>query len=337
MTTIATPIQSKAKAAAPDPKKVLLSPAVLVPLAVMAIAFVAVFWRWLLKQYQPHLPGVSWSFLEPLGGYSWQKPEDWGHAYMVPLISLFEIYRRRDAFVSAVRTSFWPALAVVVMGVVMYVFFIIGFSNHMFQGVALVLTLAGLCLLTLGPKLFGFLVFPLLYLLFAVTISESVMNTVTYRLQDIAAQGAWVTLNMIGIDTDLTGNVLTPHDSTGKAIEPLNVAEACSGMRMVIAFLALSVAVGWFGCRYWWQRAALFMLGVPTAVFMNVIRVTVLGIAALYNPDLSTGASHMFIGNILLFVAFFLFMGVVWTLKRIQPDPAPAAVKPKASVKGVKA
>ena len=52
MTTIATPIQSKAKAAAPDPKKVLLSPAVLVPLAVMAIAFVPLF-------KHKHTPGAA--------------------------------------------------------------------------------------------------------------------------------------------------------------------------------------------------------------------------------------------------------------------------------------
>lgn len=323
---------------ASDPIQQLKNPALWVPLALLAAAFMALAWRWLLKQYQPALP-FDWKFLEPLGGYSWQKPQDWGHSYLVPLISLFALYRERKTLAARERSVFWPGLLVMLLGVVMYVFFIIGFSNHMFQGGSLILVLSGLCLLVFGPRVFGVLVFPLLYLLMAVTISEAVMNKITYRLQDIAAQGAWVMLNMIGIDTDITGNVLTPHDSMGKALEPLNVAEACSGMRMVIAFMALGLAVGWLGCAFWWQRIALFLMGVPLAVFMNVVRVAVLGVLSLIDPNLSTGEAHSFIGNILLIPSFLLFLGIMWVLKRVQPEaasepvPVPAPAKKPAGGK----
>ncbi len=325
----------------------LRKPALWVPLAILSAAFAALAWRWLLKQYQPHVPGIDWKFLEPLGGYSWQKPQDWGHSYMVPLISLFALWKSRDTLVTRPRSAFWPGLVVTLLGVVMYVFFIVGFSNHMFQGGALVLTLSGLSLLIFGPRVFGVLVFPLLYLLMAVTISESVMNKMTYRLQDIAAQGAWVTLNMIGIDTDIAGNVLTLHDSTGAALSPLNVAQACSGMRMVIAFIALAAAIGWLGCTFWWQRIALFLMGVPTAVFMNIIRVAFLGVMSLWNPNFATGEAHAFIGNVLLVPSFFLFLGIMWALKKIVPeegvpvvakkkDNKPAPAKPAAAQGGAK-
>lgn len=321
----AKPVGQVVALAESDPLTRLKSPSLWVPLAVLGAAFVALAWRWILKQYQPALP-LDWKFLEPMGGYSWQKPQDWGHSYIVPLISLFALYKDRHTLARRERSVFWPGLLVMVLGVVMYVFFIIGFSNHMFQGGALILCLSGLALLVFGPKVFGVLVFPLLYLLMAVTISEAVMNKVTYRLQDIAAQGAWVMLNMIGIDTDITGNVLTPHDSNGKALEPLNVAEACSGMRMVIAFMALGLAVGWLGCAFWWQRIALFLMGVPLAVFMNVVRVAVLGVLSLINPNLSTGEAHSFIGNILLIPSFLMFLGIMWVLKKVQPDPSASPV-----------
>lgn len=327
-----------AKAAVIAPVDVLAElkkPAVWVPLAILASAFVAFAWRWMLKQYQPHLPGLDWKFLEPLGGYSWQKPQDWGHAYMVPLISLYALWVSRATLMTRERTAFWPGLVVALLGVVMYVFFIVGFSNHMFQGGALVLTLAGLSLMIFGPRVFGVLVFPLLYLLMGITISESVMNKMTYRLQDIAAQGAWVTLNMVGIETDIAGNVLTPHDFSGKELAPLNVAQACSGMRMVIAFIALAAAIGWLGCRFWWQRIALFLMGVPTAVFMNIIRVAFLGVMSLWDPNFATGEAHAFIGNILLFPSFFLFLGIMWALKKIVPEEE-AAPAPKKSKQGKK-
>ena len=321
----------------PDPIDRLKHPAVWVPLVLLGVAFISLFWRWIFKQYQPALPGLAWKFLEPMGGYSWQKPQDWGHSYIVPLISVFALYKERRTLAERTSSAFWPAIIALLTGVVTYVYFIVGYSNHMFQGGALVLTLAALVLLVLGPRKFGVFVFPLIYLLFAVTISENVMNKVTYRLQDIAADGAWVVLNMVGIDTDIGGNVLTVHDSTGKALAPLNVAEACSGMRMVIAFMALAVAVGYFGCTQWWQRFALFMLGVPVAVFMNIIRVAVLGMLSLIDPNLSTGEAHGFIGNVLLVPAFLLFLGVLWALKRIQPDipPAPAPALTAAKPKGV--
>lgn len=137
---------------------------------------------------------------------------------------------------------------------------------------------------------------------------------------------------MIGIETDISGNVLTPHDFSGKELAPLNVAQACSGMRMVIAFIALAAAIGWLGCRFWWQRIALFLMGVPTAVFMNIIRVAFLGVMSLWDPNFATGEAHAFIGNVLLVPSFFLFLGIMWALKRIvpeEPEVVPAEKKKK--------
>lgn len=334
MTTASASTKLPTSAARPapgaDPIQALARPGAWVPLALLAAAFVSLSWRWLLKQYQPHIPAFDWKFLEPLGGYSWQKPQDWGHAYMVPLISIYALYKDRAKITERPRSAFWPGVVVAVLGTVMYIFFIVGFSNHMFQGGSLVLALSGLSLMVFGPRVFGVLVFPLAYLLLAVTVSESVMNNMTYRLQDIAAQGAWATLNMIGIETDIAGNVLTLHDSLGNPLAPLNVATACSGMRMVIAFIALGAAVGWLGCAFWWQRIALFLMGVPTAVFMNIIRVAFLGVMSLWDPNFATGEAHAFIGNVLLVPSFFLFIGIMWALKRIVPEPEPVKVGAKA-------
>ncbi len=271
----------------------------------LGAAFFGLTYRFMLKQFG-------------IGGFSWDKPEDWGHAYVVPLISAWYLWRERKTLASLSRMVFWPGLGLMLLGVVSYVYFITAFSNHMFQGAAIILTLAGLLLLLFGPAVFPRLVFPLGFLLFAVTISEMVMLKVTFGLKLLASKGAYALLNLIGIHTESQGNILIVHN--GNQQHPLNVADACAGMRMVIAFVALAAAVAFFQCRLWWQRVAVVFLAVPVALLLNVARVTVLGVLSLWDTDLTTGGAHMFIGTLLLVPAFLLFMGCVWVLKQLAPD-----------------
>src|SRR6185295_233957 len=112
-------------------------------------------------------------------------------------------------------------------------------------------------LLLTGPSAFRKMFLPLLYLVFAFTISEAILNKITFPLQLVASQGATLMLKIaapiFGYTADVDGNTITIIPSKGAPI-PLNVAEACSGMRMVIAFFALAGAVALFSCRFWWQR-----------------------------------------------------------------------------------
>jgi exosortase len=149
------------------------------------------------------------------------------------------------------------------------------------------------------------------------------MIKVTFQLQLIASKGAWVMLSVIGsifgFLVDLDGNTLSVGGNK------LNVAEACSGMRMVVAFYALAATVAALGCRHWWQRVALLLLAAPVAIFMNVIRVAVLGLLSLGNVNLAAGEAHMLIGTLLLIPSLALFLAVVWTLNKLVNEDENAA------------
>ncbi len=278
--------------------------------ALLAAVFLSLTFRFMLKQFG-------------IGGFSWDKPEDWGHAYVVPLISAWYVWRERTALASLPRVVFWPGLGLMLLGIVSYVFFISGYPIHMFQGAAIILMLAGLLLLLFGPVVFPRLVFPLGFLFFAATISDQVMIRITFGLKLLASQGAFAVLNLLGVHTERQGNILIVHD--GNEQHPLNVADACAGMRMVIAFIALAFAVAFFQCRFWWQRVAVIFLAIPVAVLLNVARVAVLGVLSLWDQDLTTGGAHMFIGTLLLVPAFLLFMGCVWVLKQLAPNEGRAS------------
>lgn len=264
---------------------------------------------------------------------------DWQHAFFVPLISLYMVWQWRDRIFALRPTIFWPGLIPLLLSVPAYMLFQIGsLSNHMGQGFSMILGLFGLLLFLLGPRMIQPLFLPIAFLVFGVTISEMVMIQVTFRLQGIAAEGGYVLLNLVGITTDLKGHTLqVTHPKTGTLI-PLNIAEACSGMRMLIAFMALGVAVALVGLKHWWQRIALILTGVPVALVMNILRVVVLGVLSLSNPEWAKGQAHMFIGMVLLFGAFIVFMGIAWALQKVvNEDDASVQAKLLKEQKAAKA
>lgn len=276
--------------------------------AVALIAFVALFADWFLRQ----------------GAMSAKWIEDWGHAFVIPLISGYMLWRVRHRIGAATATAFWPGLALVALGVGCYFFFLLAVSNHMLQGAAMITTLFGAALTVFGPGVMRLAAVPVLFLAFGITISERIMIELTFPLQLLASKGAWILLTLCGplagFSVDLEGNTLTMIDGQGKALSPLNVAEACSGMRMLIAFFALSAAVAVLGCREWWQRIAVIILAAPVALLMNIVRVATLGILSLIDENLAHGDAHMVVGTILLFPSLGLFMLVVWALKRAVPE-----------------
>jgi exosortase len=283
----------------------------------VAAAFVGLFYRWFSKQ----------------GEFSAAHLEDWGHSFMVPAITGYLIWQRRATIAATPIRPFWPGLLPVALGIVSYLTLSIGRvpGTHMNQGAAVLLTVFGIALTLFGVRCFRWLSLPLAFLAFGITIAEAVMLAITWPLQLIASQGAYVMLALIGrvagFQVGVEGNVLTVITAQGREF-PLNVAEACSGMRMVVAFIALGAAVAVIACRLWWQRIAVFVLAVPVALLMNIIRVAVLGLLTLGNPDLAQGEAHTLIGTLLLIPGLGVFLVVVWALNAIvvlpsEPKPAP--------------
>jgi exosortase len=293
--------------------------------ALLAAAFFLMYIRWFDKQFGPggEIMGIDFGS----GSYSANRFQDWGHAYFIPIISIAYIYVRRHTIDLTRAATYWPAIAPAALGVLVYVVFAAVRPTHMLQGFGMLLTLACTVLLLFGPYIFRRVLFPVAYLALGITIAEQVMLMITFPLKQLAAQGGHLMLAIIGIDHRLQGNVLHVFDASGNEF-PLDVAEACSGMRMVVAFVALSVAVAFFSCRQWWQRAAVMLVAVPVALFMNIVRVAALAALTLQDPDLAVGGAHTFIGTLLLVPAFLMFMGFVWVFKKATPDDEPETATP---------
>ncbi len=270
----------------------------------LGVAFLGLFYRWFFTQ----------------GRKSVNQIEDWGHAFVIPAISVYLLWRNREQLKRLSAEVFWPGIVPLSLGIATYFAGIVTIQNHMVQGFSMILALFGVALLMLGPRVMQVAFIPIAFLVFMVTISERIMDDITGKLKEVASFGSWIILTVLGpvfdYTLDLSGNTLHIYKATGEYI-PLNVADACSGMRMVIAFYALAGAVAVLSTKRWWQRIALMLLAGPVAVGMNLLRVVVLGLVSLIDPDLASGDAHMVIGTLLLIPSLLLFLGLVWVLDKL--------------------
>ena len=141
------------------------------------------------------------------------------------------------------------------------------------------------------------------------------MEIITFELQDIASVGSYYGLSFLGLDVTRAGNTLEIlYDGNSY---PLNIAEACSGMRMLMAFFALGVAMAYTSLKYTWQQIILVVLAVPTAVFVNILRVMTLGLLSIADSGFAAGDFHTFVGTLWLIPAFLIYLGIVWVLKNL--------------------
>ncbi len=293
--------------------QVFASPLGLVGAAIGILGFGLYFWTWFYRQ---HL-------------FSSEYLEDWGHAYVIPLITGYMLWMERERLKGLPVRPFVAGVPAIVLGMVGFLFFTLNISNHMLQGACMLLALYGVVLTAFGPAMSRATFLPIAFLAFGITISARIMTAMTFPLQILASKGAWVmlglTLTPFGYTIEIDGNMLEIFDSSGLMVAPLNVAEACSGMRMLIAFFALAGAVSLLSMKLWWQRILLMMLAAPVALLMNIVRVAVLGILTLIDPALAAGDAHTLIGTILLVPSLGLFLGVRWALQKVVSETPDAA------------
>jgi exosortase len=108
----------------------------------------------------------------------------------------------------------------------------------------------------------------------------------------------------------------------GQRLEPpLNVADACSGMRLLLAFLALGVAMAYLHWRPIWQRLILLASTIPIAVFCNMVRVTTTGFIYVFiAPKYAQGVYHDMLGILMLVLAFGMYWLLAWFMESLFVD-----------------
>ena len=85
----------------------------------------------------------------------------------------------------------------------------------------------------------------------------------------------------------------------------------------------LGLVVGYFTCRTTPVRALLVALAIPTAIFMNVVRIVATAVMAQADPELAEGFFHSFSGWIVFLCGFGILYGLAAALARLEGEAPP--------------
>ena len=236
--------------------------------------------------------------------HHWSVVEDYQHGFIVVPLALFFAYERRWDLEDAPISGSWLGLIPMLIGLTSLMIGRLG-TELMTMRSGFVFTLIGLVLLLLGREIFKILAFPLFFLFLMVPLPQSLVNTIAFPLQLIAAKFAVWSLQEIGIPALVEGNII--H----LAHTQLFVAEACSGLRSLMALITLGVVFAYFFKRgAIWTRLLLVASTIPIAIFVNAFRVALTGfLSHHFGEEAAGGVIHDFQGIFTFGVAFFMLLG----------------------------
>ena len=253
----------------------------------------------------------------------WTDPS-WSHGFLIPLFSLYFINQRKKEILRCAQNDElrpnYLGLFFLIFGIMFYLFNIVSPSGYAyFRRISMIASLGAVVLFLGGWRLIKYTWLPIAFLVFAVPLPQRYYVVMTMPMRQWAAAAATGLLNLVsGLEATVSGVVIDVI-YRGQRMEPaLNVAEACSGMRLLLAFLALGVAMAYLHYRPIWQRIVLLSSTIPIAIFCNMVRVTVTGfIYVLIHPKYAHGIYHDFLGMAMLALAFGLYDFLAWFMSSL--------------------
>lgn len=219
-----------------------------------------------------------WPTLVELAEF-WSRNQDYSIGALVPLVALYLLWRQRAALLALPARTCWWGLVLLVLGETLRqvgVYYGIGSGERY----ALVVSVAGVVLLAAGWRVFCRLTWVFAFLLLMVPLPARVHEALALPLQDKAIASAAFVLELLGFFVVREGHVLRLNEDTTVA-----VAEACSGLRMLTAFVFVAAALAFLIERPRWQKAVLVLFSIPIAVLSNSVRVVATSVFIYYAHD----------------------------------------------------
>jgi len=244
---------------------------------------------------------------------TWKLLPEYSHGFLVAPLAVYFAWERLPQLKRAPVDPTWWGVLPLALGALSLVVGRLG-VELMSMRAAFVLTLIGIVLMTLGRSMGRILAFPLLFLFLMVPLPQSLVNVVAFPLQLIAADFAVTSLYWLGIPALREGNIL--H----LAHTQLFVAEACSGLRSLMALGTLGVVFAYFFRKNIIERAVLVASTLPIAILVNAFRVALTGyLTHRYGMEAAEGAVHQVEGFITFGLAFAVLLIEAWLLSLLWP------------------
>jgi exosortase A len=254
----------------------------------------------------------------------WWTSSTFAHCLFILPLAVWLAWQRREELVKLTPVGWLWGLLPLGLGATIWLLGEAG-SIALLRHAGLVLMLQSLVPTLLGPQATRGFLFPVFYLIFLVPFGEEFVAP----LQTLTAKLSMAFLGVAGIPAHIEGVFIqTPFGL-------FEVAEACSGVKFLVAMVAYGALVANVCFRSIWRRAAFMAVSVIIPIIANGIRAYgIIHISYLTSTEFAVGVDHVIWGWIFFALVMALVMLIGWRffdrglddkwLGRWADAPAPA-------------
>ena len=281
------------------PRRLAMPEAWRTPLTALALTWlglIALFWR-------------DWRDMTA----QWWDISTYNHILLVPAILAWLVAMRRGELMKLTPQAWWPGLMVV--GGAAFLWVLGSFAGlSLARQLGAVVMLQGATLALLGPRVGAGLAFPLGYMLFLVPAGAELVPL----LQLLTAKMTMALLALSGIPALLDGIFITTQ------VGYFKVAEACSGIKFLIAMTAFAVLAANLCVRSWPRRVGFVAGALAIAVLANGVRAWgTIAIAEVRGVEFAAGFDHIFYGWLFFAAVIAVVLAAGWRWFDRAPDDQP--------------
>ena len=268
------------------------------------------------------LAGLSWEFWPVLRAMAerWSNDPRYAHGYLVPMFSLALLWMRRSQMPAGELRASGRGLAFIALGTLIL---LVGgyFRQGSIEGLALLPYLAGVAVVLGGWPALRWAWPSIMFLFFMIPLPWRVENALGPPLQWLATLASSFSLQTLGFMAFAEGNVIQLNE--GK----IGVVEACSGLSMLITFVALSVGMALVVNRPLLDRIVLVLSAIPVALVANIARITLTGVLhETIGGQIADKFYHDVAGWVMIPFALVLYWCEIWIFSRILVEVEPTPV-----------
>lgn len=202
----------------------------------------------------------------------------YSHGFVIPLLSAFVIWWKRDGLKTMNVVPSRAGLWVLGGGLGLYLLATSWLVNIV-SAMSMLVVLVGLSLYLLGPTVTRGLWFPLAYLLYMIPLPKISIIYITFWLKLLVASLAAGVVDAVGIPVLLDGAYLALPNGV------VEIENACSGLRSLIALTALGAMYAYLAPLATARKWILLVVSVPIALAANLLRVvTMVLVSYRYGP-----------------------------------------------------
>ena len=232
----------------------------------------------------------------------WWTSSTYEHCLLIPPIIAWLVWQRSHEL-KRIAPIAWPTgLLIVALGAASWAVGHaagVGFARHL----GLIVMIQGIIVTCLGQAAARGLLFPIAYLLFLVPFGDSLVPP----LQMLTARLSMWMLGLSGVPAHIEGVFIAIPAGD------FEVAEACSGVKFLVAMAAYGALVANICFRSSWRRALFMVVALVVPVLANGVRAWgTMFVASRRGADYATGFDHIVYGWVFFAVVIAAIVLGAW-------------------------